>query len=239
VIAAETIWREQRIAVVDTETTGLDVATSRVVEVGVVILDRGMIVDRRGWLVNPGAPIPPEASEIHGITDAMVEGAPSFDAISVELSAFVDGSIAAGFNARFDRAQLLAEFFRVGLFAPPFVQGGDRAAWIDILAWARAADPWAKGKGRHKLGAVASRLGVELGTAHRALGDCVTAARVLWKVQGGALDASFCGYSLARMPDRWSELQMHQRRLQAESDANHWNYIAGKQAEQSAAREVA
>jgi len=63
----------QRIAVFDTETTGLDLKTSRIVTASVVELDSdgNIVVDRAEWLANPEIEIPKVASDVHGITTEM------------------------------------------------------------------------------------------------------------------------------------------------------------------------
>ena len=69
-------WAELPIALIDVETTGTDASVDRVVEVGIAIARGGEIVERRNWLVNPGRPIPKEASDVHKITDDDVKDAP-------------------------------------------------------------------------------------------------------------------------------------------------------------------
>jgi len=66
-----------RLAVLDTETTGLDPGQGHgLVEVACVMLDDGEIGETWSTLVNPGRPIPPDAAAVHGITDRMVQEAP-------------------------------------------------------------------------------------------------------------------------------------------------------------------
>ena len=225
-------WRSSRIAVIDTETTGTNAAIDRVVEVAAVIVENGEIVDRFGSLVNlgPGVEIPEAATAIHGITDADVRNAPPFWSVSVDIVNFVRDTIPASYNARFDRAMLLGEFLRLN--AQPMPEFLASNEWIDVLAWTRAHDPFARGTGRHKLTTVAARLGVEIGTAHRALGDCETAARVLWKMQSATMHRES---GVAIMPVEFEELQLHQRRLQAEKDADWHRYVIRKRAEERAA----
>ncbi|HUK64216.1 MAG TPA: 3'-5' exonuclease, partial [Dongiaceae bacterium] len=67
----------ERVVVVDTETTGMSPAEGHaLVEVATVVLENGTIGETWSSLVRPGRPIPPDASAVHGITDAMVAGAP-------------------------------------------------------------------------------------------------------------------------------------------------------------------
>jgi DNA polymerase-3 subunit epsilon len=88
------------LASLDLETTGTDPATSRVVEVGIVkrFPDGGEHV--RSWRINPGVPIPPDASTIHGITDADVAPCPLFAAVADDIAATLAGCDLVVFNGR-------------------------------------------------------------------------------------------------------------------------------------------
>ena len=158
-------------------------------------------------MVNPCAPIPAEATAIHGITDAMVADAPTFAGVAVELAAVCAGHLLAGFNARFDAAMVVAEYLRAGLVPPPWTRANEH--WLDLLVWSRVYDT-TKRAGYHKLGAVATRLGVPLGTAHRALGDCETTVGILAKF---ADDPRL-------MHDDWTDLIMAQQVYAAEDEAS-------------------
>lgn len=106
---------ERPLVFLDTETTGADPSIDRVVQIALVKLHPDGRVEEYDRLVNPGVPIPAEASEIHGITDAMVEFAPPFKRIAGEVAAFWQQSDLAGFNLlRFDLPLLRNEFQRCG-----------------------------------------------------------------------------------------------------------------------------
>jgi DNA polymerase III epsilon subunit family exonuclease len=217
-------WREQPIVVIDTETTGTDVAVDRVVEVAAVVMLRGEIAETFARLVNPCRPVG-ESVNVHGITDADLAMAPSFTEIAYEFGAFITDKIAAGYNARFDRAMLIGEFLRANIHPPACLVGGDRATWIDPMVWAKARDPYAKGQGRFKLGAVAARLGVEQSDAHRALGDCITTARVIWNL---AIEAN-------GLPEDLDALLLEQRARAAKQEAEFLTFLLRKRAEENAA----
>src|SRR5487761_2529671 len=76
-------WDKMPLAGFDLETTGVDTDTARPVSMAIVVYDPdGEVYDKATSLINPGIPIPPEATEIHGITDAMVVDAmPVSDAL--------------------------------------------------------------------------------------------------------------------------------------------------------------
>lgn len=75
----------ERYAVVDVETTGFSPANDRIVEIACVCVDGDRVVDRWSTLVDPEIPIPPRTTAVHGITDAMVRGAPTIDRALTQL----------------------------------------------------------------------------------------------------------------------------------------------------------
>jgi DNA polymerase-3 subunit epsilon len=99
----------------DLETTGTDIGRDRAVEIGLVRLEPDG--RRTEWVrrVNPGGPIPPEATRVHGITDDDVRDAPKLAEIADELLALLAGADVAGFNSLgFDWPFLAAELERIG-----------------------------------------------------------------------------------------------------------------------------
>jgi DNA polymerase-3 subunit epsilon len=169
-LAADSAWIDMPIALIDVETTGKDASVDRVVEVGIAIARGGAIVDRRNWLVNPGRPIPKEASDVHKITDDDVREAPPFETVAREVIAMLEGCVPAAYNAAFDRAFLGSELARAGLPLRRDVE------WLDPLVWARELQ---QGEKSRALGEVAARLGIALENAHRASDDAEAALRVL------------------------------------------------------------
>lgn len=107
---------ERPLAVLDLETTGTRIGQDRIVQVALVRLmpDGG----REEWqsLVDPGMPIPPDASAVHGITDADVQGAPRMEDLAAGLLARLEGCDLCGFNImRFDLPFLCEELDRAGM----------------------------------------------------------------------------------------------------------------------------
>jgi DNA polymerase-3 subunit epsilon len=198
--AADAAWAGLSIALVDVETTGKDAAADRVVEVGVAIARGGAIVERKNWLVNPGRPIPKEATDVHKITDDDVRDAPPFERVAREIAAALADCIPAAYNAAFDRAFLGGEFARCGVVlapAPPALRRD--IEWLDPLVWARELQ---QGEKSRALGEVAARLGIALENAHRASDDADAALRVLLAL---ARDM--------RVPKTYAALVQEQRRL--------------------------
>ncbi|MEI6184274.1 MAG: 3'-5' exonuclease [Bacteroidota bacterium] len=104
------------LAFFDLETTGINLATDRIVEIAIVkIMPDGTKTVKRK-LINPEMPIPAGASAVHGITDEMVKDAPTFRQVANEIKQFLDNADLGGFNSnRFDVPILVEEFLRVGL----------------------------------------------------------------------------------------------------------------------------
>lgn len=195
-------WVDLPVAFVDTETTGTDAKVDRVIEVGIVIGRGGQVVDRKSWLINPGVPIPKEASDVHGITDDDVRDKPAFAAVAAEIRQAFEAALPAAYNAAFDRGFIHAEFTRIGGLTgalPPALR--DDVIWVDPLVLARELF---KGQGESRaLGAVAERLGVTLTNAHRATDDAEAALEVLYALSRDA-----------RVPATYAALIQEQRRLE-------------------------
>lgn len=102
----------------DTETTGTSPDIDRIVQIGVEKESPDGTLTQWETLVNPGGPIPPEATEIHGITDEMVGAAPTFKYLANKLFERFEGADVGGYNVRFDVRMFDAEFRRVGLLSP-------------------------------------------------------------------------------------------------------------------------
>ena len=199
-------WAEQKLAVIDFETTGLSPETDRVIEIGVVCFDGSELSALKNWLVNPGIPVPEESRAVHNITDEELAGAPSFREVLPELTAMLEGHLPVAYNAVFDRRFLHAELDRAvaerGASAPPSYQA--EVTLVDPLVCSRELD---KEERSHKLGEVCARLGVPLDNAHRAASDAEATGRVL---------LAFAG----RMPATYSELIRIQDQYAATQDVD-------------------
>lgn len=103
------------LAFFDLETTGTRIGKDRIVQIGIVRLLPDGTRENYQTLVNPQMPIPPEATAVHGITDAMVAGAPTLEAVAREVLDELAGCDLSGFNVmRFDIPFLTEELHRVG-----------------------------------------------------------------------------------------------------------------------------
>lgn len=104
------------IAFLDLETTGINVASDRIVEISVLKISPNGKEEWMSTRVNPGIPIPKKSTDIHGITDEDVVLSPSFKEIAKNLAVFLEGCDLAGYNAiKFDIPVLAEEFLRVNI----------------------------------------------------------------------------------------------------------------------------
>ena len=100
----------------DLETTGINIVKDRIVEISYVKVFPNGKEESKTLRINPGMPIPPESTAIHGITDEDVKDCPLFKDVAKTLAAQFEGCDLAGFNSnRFDIPLLAEEFLRAGV----------------------------------------------------------------------------------------------------------------------------
>ena len=100
----------------DLETTGINVVTDRIVEIALLKIFPDGREEEKLQRINPGIPIPQQASAIHGIYDDDVKDAPRFKEVAKLYAKFIEGCDLAGFNStRFDIPLLTEEFLRVDI----------------------------------------------------------------------------------------------------------------------------
>ena len=161
-----------REIIFDTETTGLDKNTDRVIEIGAVELENRFPTGRTFHVyINPqGQAIHPDAERVHGISADFLADKPNFEAIIQDFEAFIDGATVVAHNASFDMGFLDAEYGRVG---QPLI---DPARVVDSLAIARRRHPL----GQNSLDALCRRFGIDNShrTKHGALLDSELLAEV-------------------------------------------------------------
>ncbi len=108
------------LVVFDLETTGINIVTDRIVEFSALKVSPGGAEEWLTYRLNPGIPISPEATSVHGITDADVAGEPHFRDVAKRIASFLEGCDLAGFNAmKFDIPILCEEFLRVNVDFDP------------------------------------------------------------------------------------------------------------------------
>ena len=158
----------------DLETTGLDIAANEIIEIGIVKLENGNILDRYVSLVKPSIPIPTDITHLTGIHPEDVEDAPQLEQILPRLKTFFGQRPVIAHNAQFD-----VSFMRkYGLL--------DSNPVIDTYELASIIMPSAS---RYSLGSLTRDLGIHLEHAHRALDDAIATAFLYWKLWEKAIQA--------------------------------------------------
>ncbi len=163
----------------DSESTGPEPTTARLVTAHAVEVSAGGAVVRGAWLMNPGCEIPAEAVAIHGVTteQAQLEGeAPEVVVpaiVTVISCAWAAGLPLVAFNASYDLT--LLEHERSLLGRGPI----DLGPVIDPFVIDHGVERYRKGK--RTLTALAEHYNVPQGDAHTAAGDAITAARIAWR----------------------------------------------------------
>jgi DNA polymerase III epsilon subunit-like protein len=229
-------WRSCAYVSVDFEATSPDPATCEPVEVAVVRFDgAGNVVKRFSTLLRTAAPIPEDATKVHGITDEMVRDAPTLYDVAHKILEVAQDAIPLAFNRRYDRTIMHRHLSGEGV--PLF----DTAhPWVCSYAMAWSADRFAKGSGRHKLGACCERRGIRIVGAHRAEADAIAAGMLFFSIMGG--DSKTTAQQLLAMVDRresereqdWAE---YQKRKNAE-DRLIWREYAKAALSGACARET-
>ena len=160
--------------VFDTETTGLSPSTGdEIIQIAAVRVVGGRILTGETFntLVDPKRPIPPESVPFHGITDGMVAGQPTIDAVLPQFRGFVSGAVLVAHNAAFDLK---------------FLKMKERAAGVcfdcPVLDTMLLSRMLLGNDGDHTLDGIAERLGIEVVDRHTALGDSLVTAAVFLRM---------------------------------------------------------
>lgn len=153
---------------IDTETTGLDIRTARLIQFGAVRIHGGAVLHREHMnaLVDPGIPIPAQASKIHGITAEHLVGAGDFSTLAPDMEAFLGGAILIGHTIAYDIAILRREYQLAG-------RKWTEPRTIDVRLLARLT---AEAGPHDDIESICSAFGIEIKGRHSALGDAVAAA---------------------------------------------------------------
>ena len=157
------------IAFIDVETTGLSPYSDKIVELSILKINPDGTEEYKSHRINPGIPIPPDATAIHGITDEDIADRPRFSRYAKSIRDFLKDCDIAGFNViRFDLPFLEAEFTRANV---EFSRQGRYLIDSQIIYHQR--DP------RDLQAAYQKYCGKEMENAHSAEEDARAAAEVL------------------------------------------------------------
>jgi DNA polymerase-3 subunit epsilon len=161
---------DRPLCVFDLEATGTDVMQDRIVDVCIARYEADGTQSVFSSLVNPGVPIPPEATAIHHITDAMVAAEPTIKDLAPKLLEILDGADLAGFNAgRYDIPLLHNELKRANF------------EWV--LTGKRIVDAFTifqRKERRDLTAAYKFYCGKDHSGAHRAEADVIATAEILF-----------------------------------------------------------
>jgi DNA polymerase III epsilon subunit family exonuclease len=163
--------KNNTFVVFDLETTGLNHEDCQIVEIGAVKIENGKITKKFSTFVDPEVEIPLDATRIHGITDAMVMGAPKVGEALADFYKFCENSTIVAYNIDFDYKFINYYGKKHGYnFNHP---------QQDAMIMARK---YIKGLKNYKLKTVCEALAVSLANAHRAYFDAAATAKVFLKL---------------------------------------------------------
>ena len=158
---------DSTFVVFDIETTGFSAVNDRIIEIGAVKVENGMITEKFSEFVNPERPIPFEIEKLTSINDRMVEDAPNISVILPKFMDFCKGSVLVAHNADFDTGFIRHNCEVLGL---PYDY-----TYVDTLGIARS---FLEGLKNYKLDTVVEAMGCTLANHHRAVDDAGATADV-------------------------------------------------------------
>lgn len=172
---AQTRLEDLTFVVFDTETTGLSPERDEFVQIAAVrvVNGRRVMAEVLDTLVDPGRPIPPGSTEVHGITDSMVRGAPSPAEAGARFHRFARGAVLVAHNAPFDLAFLRRHEEAIGArFDHPVLD----TVLLSAVVFGQLEE--------HSLDALTQRLGITIPeeARHTALGDTVATAEAFLRL---------------------------------------------------------
>ena len=158
---------DSTFVVFDIETTGFSAVNDRIIEIGAVKVENGVITEKFSEFVNPERPIPFEIEKLTSINDRMVEDAPNISVILPKFMDFCRGSVLVAHNADFDTGFIRHNCEVLGL---PYDY-----TYVDTLGIARS---FLEGLKNYKLDTVVEAMGCTLANHHRAVDDAGATADV-------------------------------------------------------------
>ena len=164
-------------AVIDTETTGGTPRFSKLTDISIFITDGEQVLDEYSSLINPGIPIPPFITQLTGIDDEMVAGAPRFEEIARDIVEITDNVVFVAHNVNFDYGMLQHEFALLGYTY-------ERKK----LCTVRLSRKFLPDHRSYSLGRICHDLGIPINGRHRARGDAeatVELFKIIYQESGG------------------------------------------------------
>ncbi|MDB5237255.1 MAG: hypothetical protein JWL88_357 [Parcubacteria group bacterium] len=155
----------ETFSIIDTETTGMRPPFSRVIDIGIIRVERGEVVGRLDTLLNPGISIPSYIRRFTDITDEDLQDAPSFEEVALQVEALLKGAVFVAHNAPFDYAFLKSEFRRL-----------DMEFSAETLCSVRLSRALFPKERSHSLESIINRYQIPVKARHRAMPD----AQAVW-----------------------------------------------------------
>lgn len=190
-VAGLSTWARDALAdptvvVLDTETTGLH-DEARIIDLAVISVTGGVLMDT---LLDPGEPVPAEATDIHGIADADVQGAPRFGDVLVQLTGALVNRRCLIYNKGFDVARLRHELTLYYLAAGHDDPAPSAAAWLDAMRFEDVMVPYSDWFGEESDYFGGYRWQPLYGGDHRAASDCRAVLDRLRDMAAGVADST-------------------------------------------------
>ena len=154
------------LAIVDVETTGTSYKNGGVIDIGILRIEQGEVVQTMRQLINPGSPLPAFITQLTGITNDDVVDAPAFNEVAQDVYELLEDCIFVAHNVRFDYSFIKEALRRSGYQYRPKM--------LCTVKLSRALYPQYKS---HKLDALIERFSIPMLERHRAFAD----AEATWK----------------------------------------------------------
>lgn len=234
-MSAKTGWHTNPMTVFDLESTGIDQREARIVTGYVATVgsraQRRRIMPGAQVLINPGVPIPKEASFVHGVYDhvAQEKGVDPVDGLHAIAEALYRSLVAGipivGFNLKYDFTLLYYECLRHGVPTVAERMGRPPSANVGPIIDAHVLDKHVDSyrKGARNLGATAAHYGVPMGQAHTADADALASARIAVVIAERNPDvAAYPAADLHKLQKLWradqaASLQRHFRKTRPDA----------------------
>ena len=160
------IYNYGKFVVLDVETTGLNPDEHRIVEISLVSVENGEVIEAWTSLINPEGPV--GKTEIHGITNNDVRNAPLFREKLVDVTNRISNVAVVAHNAKFDLSFLKSEYLRSEKDLPVF----------SSICTLRASNYYQPHLSRRRLIDCCEDIGIEISNAHSATGDAIATAQL-------------------------------------------------------------
>jgi DNA polymerase-3 subunit epsilon len=180
----------ESMVLLDCETTGSKAIYHRIIEIGLLVIEKGEVIEKWQTFIDPKVPLPAFIKNLTGISPAMINDAPEFCDIAEELLSKLNGRTLVAHNARFDYSFLKNEFERAGI--------SYNAKPLCSVKFSRNLYPQFK---RHGLSQIIERFHLSIENRHRAIDDAEMIYQFFQKSSGLLADeeiAATCKVLLKR-----------------------------------------